>query len=135
MFSKFSHFYQFISNSHSILRVFKRITTLDERPRVIFDSNKILGTYIEHEYSPNGQYLALTIGVENQNSHKILVIDVRTGRPHGNCLHVFSSKKIAWSGDSDGFFVYVNILYDNKLKSLKKLEKEKFFLKKQKTIP
>lgn len=98
----------------SIYRVFKRIKTLEERPRVIFDSNKILGSYIEHEYSPNGQYLALTIGAENQNSFKILVIDVRTGRPHGNCLPVFICNKIAWSGDSDGFFVYVNI-YRNKL--------------------
>lgn len=76
---------------------------------MIFDSNKVPGTFIEHEYSPNGQFLAFTISAENQNSHKIMVIEVRTGRMCGHCLPVFSWKKIAWSGDSRGFFIYVSI--------------------------
>lgn len=86
-----------------------RITSKDERPHVVVDSNKIAGAFVDHEYSPNGQYVALTLSAENQNSYKIMIIEVRTGRAHGDCLQVFNCKKIVWSGDSEGFFIFVNI--------------------------
>lgn len=90
-------------------RIFKRAKSLDERPRIVFDSNRIQhGSVIEHEYSPNGEYCAFTLTTQNQNWNKIIVIDVKTGQTRGNCLQLYSSKKIAWSGDSEGFFVYVN---------------------------
>lgn len=89
------------------------MTSLNDYPRIIFDSNKVLGTFVEHAYSPNGEHCAFTISVGNQNIHKILVIDVRSGRPFGKCLRLFSCEKVAWSGDSRGFFIYVNILMQN----------------------
>lgn len=85
------------------------MASLDGCVHVIFDSNKILGNFGEHAYSPNGEYCALTISAENENSHKIMVIDVKTGKAHGKCLQLLSCVKIAWSGDSQGFFIYVNI--------------------------
>lgn len=68
----------------------------------------MLGTFAEHVYSPNGEYCAFTISVGNQNLHKIMVIDARTGKVYGKCLRLFSCEKVAWSGDSRGFFIYVN---------------------------
>lgn len=91
-------------------RIFTRITSLHEYPRLVFDSNRIVGTFVEHAYSPNGEHCAFTISVGNQNMHKIMVIDVRTGKPFGKCLRQFGCEKIAWSGDSQGFFIYVNIV-------------------------
>lgn len=82
---------------------------MDDYPRVVFDSNRIPGTFVEHAYSPNGEHCAFTISVGNQNIHKILVIDVRKGKAFGKCLRLYSCEKAAWSGDSRGFFVYVNI--------------------------
>lgn len=69
----------------------------------------MLGTFVEHVYSPNGEYCAFTISTGKQNCHKIMVIDVKTGKTHGKCLHLISCEKVAWSGDSEGFFIYVNI--------------------------
>lgn len=92
--------------------VFETVKSLGESPRVIFDSNEMLGTFVEHAYSPNGEYCAFTICAENQGSHEIMIIDVRTGNAFGNRLRLFSKfscKKVAWSGNSRGFFIYVNI--------------------------
>lgn len=83
--------------------------SLDGRMHIVYNSNKLIGTFVEHAYSPNGEYCAFTISAENPNAHKILVIDVRTGKPVEKCLQIANCKKIAWSGDSHGFFVYVNI--------------------------
>lgn len=63
---------------------------------------------MEHAYSPNGEHCAFTISMGSQNVHKIIVIDVRTGKTVGKCLQLFSCEKVAWSGDSQGFFIYVN---------------------------
>lgn len=84
---------------------------MEERPRVVFDSNRIAGTFVEHEYSPNGEYCAFTVSAVNQNFHQIMVIDVKTGRSRGKWLQVFNCRKIAWSGDSEGFFIYVIIIF------------------------
>lgn len=93
-----------------IRRIFKSVKSLDERPRVVLDSNRISqGSIIEHEYSPNGEYCAFTISAENQKHYEIIVIDVKTGQTYGSCLQLFNCKKIAWSGNSEGFFIYVNI--------------------------
>lgn len=84
----------------------------DEHPRVVFNTNKIhLDSVIEHEYSPNGKYCAITISDKNQISVELIIIDVETAETHENCLQLFSFEKIAWSGDSEGFFIYVNILF------------------------
>lgn len=90
-------------------RIFKRVKSLNERPRTVFDSHRIIGSFIEHEYSPNGEYCAFTVSAENLNTHKIIVVNVRTGQTLGNLLQIFNCKKIAWSEDSEGFFIYVNI--------------------------
>lgn len=91
-------------------RIFKRAKSseLVGDPRVVFDSNKVLGAVIEHEYSPNGEYCAFTLALEKQKFHKCIVINVKTGKTLGNALQLFNCKKVAWSGDSEGFFVYVN---------------------------
>ncbi|XP_055307555.1 uncharacterized protein LOC129571737 [Sitodiplosis mosellana] len=105
-------FYSYVNFSRSINKpIYRRVKTLDEaiygRPREIFNSNRTLGAFVEHAYSPNGEFCAFTISSEKLiNSHKVMVIDVRTGRQHGKCLPLFSCKKIAWSGDSLGFFIY-----------------------------
>lgn len=106
------------NNLHRILfqfiwigSIFKRIKSLrDQHPHVVFDSNKIQhDIVIEHEYSPNGKYCAFTISDNNKISMEVIVINTDTGEPHGNCLQLFSFEKIAWSGNSEGFFVYVSI--------------------------
>ncbi|XP_031634996.1 uncharacterized protein LOC116348227 [Contarinia nasturtii] len=102
-------FYSYMDFSKSIYKpIFKRAKSLklDEESRVIFDSNKVLGAVIEHEYSPNGEFCAFTLGLENRKSYKLVLIEVKTGKTLGNGLQLFSCKKIAWSGDSEGFFVY-----------------------------
>lgn len=82
----------------------------DEHPHIVFDSNKIQhGSVIEYEYSPNGKYLAVTISDRSKRCIEIMVIDVETAETCGNRLQLFSFEKIAWSGDSQGFFIYVNI--------------------------
>lgn len=81
----------------------------DEQSDVIFDSNKLEhGSVVEHVYSPNGKYCAFTIS--EGESLRVIVIDVETGESHGNSLQLFSLKKIAWSADSDGFFIFVSML-------------------------
>lgn len=92
-------------------RIFKRAKSLkDEHPHVVFDSNKIQHrSVIEYEYSPNGKYCAFTISDRNRNSVEIMIIDVETAETHGDLLQLFSFGKIAWSGDSQGFFIYVNM--------------------------
>lgn len=40
-----------------------------------------------------------------------MVINVKTGKTIGNGLQLFNCKKVAWSEDSEGFFVYVNIYF------------------------
>lgn len=83
----------------------------NENPHVVFDSNKIQhGSVIEHEYSPNGKYCAFTISDRSKSSIEIMVIDVEAAEPYGNRLQLWSYEKIAWSGDSQGFFIYVIIL-------------------------
>lgn len=83
----------------------------DENPHVVFDSNKIQhGSVIEHEYSPNGKYCAFTISDRSKSSVEIMVIDVETAETYGNRLQLFGYEKIAWSGDSQGFFIYVIIM-------------------------
>lgn len=78
----------------------------DEHTSVVFDSNYLEhGVVVEHEFSPNGKWCAFTISEED--SLKVVVIDVETGETRGNSLQLFSFKKIAWCGD--GFFVYVII--------------------------
>lgn len=94
-----------------IHRIFKRAKSLEllGEPRIVFDSNKVTGTVIEHEYSPNGEYCAFTLTLENQKFYKCIVINVKTGKTLGNGLQLYNCKKVAWSGDSEGFFAYVNI--------------------------
>lgn len=94
-----------------IHRIFKRVKTLEliGEPHVVFDSNRISGTVIEHEYSPNGEYCAFTLALENKKAHKCIVVNVKTSKILGNGLHLSNCKKVAWSSDSKGFFVYVNI--------------------------
>ncbi|XP_055322565.1 uncharacterized protein LOC129578284 [Sitodiplosis mosellana] len=100
-------FYNYMNYSKLIYKpIFKRVASLDGCEHVIFDSNKVLGTFVEHAYSPNGEYCAFTISAENQNSHKIMIIDVKTGKSDGKCLPLFNCAKIAWSRDSKGFFIY-----------------------------
>lgn len=83
----------------------------DEKPHVVFDSNKIQhGSVIKYEYSPNGKYCAFTISDRNKKSIEVIIINVETAETHGNPLQLFSFEKIAWSGDSQGFFIYVNML-------------------------
>lgn len=89
-------------------RIFTQITPLNEEPILVLDSNKTLGTFVEHAYAPNGEYCAFTISMGTQNIHKIMVIDVRTGKSVGKCLRLFSCEQIVWSGDSQGFFIYVS---------------------------
>lgn len=86
-----------------------RMKTLDDCPHVVLNSSKIVGTFVEHAYSPNGEHCAFTINLGNQNAHKIMIIDVRTGKFLGKCLRLFTCEKAAWSEDSQGFFIYVNI--------------------------
>lgn len=82
----------------------------DELPFTVFDSNKIQhGSVIEHKYSPNGKFCAFTIADKEQNLLQLHVIDVESGESCGKCLQLFSFERIAWSGDSVGFFIYVNI--------------------------
>lgn len=38
-----------------------------------------------------------------------MVINIRTGEAYGKCLKLYSCEKVAWSGDSRGFFIYVRI--------------------------
>lgn len=105
------------NQSHCILNsihsIFKRVKTLEEitygRPREIFNANRMLGNFVEHAYSPDGEYCAFTISSEIQNLHKLIVVHVRSGRTYGKCLQLFTCKKIAWSGDSMGFFIYVRV--------------------------
>lgn len=62
---------------------------------------------IEHEYSPNGEYCAFTISNEIGPSF-IHVVDVETGENYGKSLPFERFyKKVVWSEDSKGFFVYV----------------------------
>lgn len=83
----------------------------DEKPHVVFDSNKIQhGSVIEHEYSPNGKYCAFTISDRSKSSIEVMVIEVETAETYGNRLQLCTFEKIAWSGDSQGFFIYVIIL-------------------------
>lgn len=91
--------------------IFKRAKSLkDKQPRIVFDSNKIQnGSVIEHEYSPNGKYCAFTISNKNETSIVLTVIDVETGETQGRCLELYSYEKIAWSANSEGFFIYVMI--------------------------
>lgn len=78
---------------------------------MIFNSNKIHNdSVIEHEYSPNGKYCALTISDKSQTSMEVMIIDVETAEMHENCLQLISFEKIAWSADSEGFFIFVNIV-------------------------
>lgn len=87
----------------------------DEHSHVVFDSNELEhGSVVEHVLSPNGQFCAFTIS--EGDSLRVIVIDVETGKTHGKSLQLFSFKTIAWSGDSEGFFIYVstrliNIIY------------------------
>lgn len=89
-------------------RIFYRAGSLNDLdPHVVLDSNQISGTVIEHEYSPNGEYCALTISNEAGSSF-IHVIAVETGENYGQSLKSEQFfKNIVWSGDSKGFFVYV----------------------------
>lgn len=74
----------------------------------MFDSNKIQhGSVIEYAYSPNGKYCAFTISDKGKSSIEVMVIDVESAEPYGNRLQLFSFEKVAWSGDSQGFFLYV----------------------------
>lgn len=76
-------------------------------PHVVLDSNKISGTVVDHEYSPNGEFCAFTIINEAPPSY-IHVLDVETGESIGRSLKFEKwYKKILWSADSKGFFVYV----------------------------
>lgn len=96
-----------------IYSIFKRITSLiDPHPHVVLDSNTIFGKVVEHKYSPNGKFCAFTIDEGEPNSFIITVIDVETGNPYGKNLQIRTLKKIAWSGDSEGFFVYVGICFE-----------------------
>lgn len=96
--------------SFCIGRIFRRVTSLkDAHPHDVFDSNKISGTVVEHKYSPNGKFCAFTINEGNPNSFKITVIDVETSHTYGKILQLNVLKKIAWSGNSEGFFIYVGI--------------------------
>lgn len=100
----------FMSVPFSIHSIFRRVTSLtDSRPHVVFDSNTILGTVVEHNYSPNGKYCAFTIDEGEPNSFVITIINVDTGNPLGNNLHLKTLKKVVWSGDSEGFFIFVSI--------------------------
>lgn len=40
---------------------------------------------------------------------EVMIIDVETAEMHGDRLQLFSFEKIAWSADSEGFFIFVNI--------------------------
>lgn len=93
-----------------IFSIFKRAKSLkDKEPRVVFNSNKIQDeSVIEHEYSPNGKYCAITISDKNENM-EVMVIDVETAEMHGDPLQLFSFEKVAWGGDSEGFFIYVTV--------------------------
>lgn len=82
----------------------------DKHSHVVLDSYKIEHSVIEHEYSPNGKYCAFTISEKHQISIEIIVIDVESGESHGNRLQLYSFEKIAWSGNSEGFFIFVNIV-------------------------
>lgn len=82
----------------------------DKHPHIVFNSNKIQhGSVIEHEYSPNGRYCAFTVSDRSKSSNEVMVVDVETSETYGNRLQLMNFEKIAWSGDSQGFFIYVNI--------------------------
>lgn len=76
----------------------------------MFDSNKFDGSVVEFEYSPDGKYCAFGIDEGKPCSFKIIVIDVESGETYGNSLRLKKLKNVAWSGDSKGFFVYVNVI-------------------------
>lgn len=92
----------------SIYRIFYRTSSLKGvDPHVVLDSNKISGTVIEHEYSPNGAYCVFTIRNEDDLSF-YMVVDVETGETYGRSLKFDEIyRNIVWSVDSKGFFVYV----------------------------
>lgn len=93
-----------------VFRIFKRAKTLKDRyPHIVFDSNELSGTVVDHKYSPNGKYCAFTIDEGEPISYQIIVVDVEGGVIHGKTLQLTKSKQIAWSGDSLGFFVYVKL--------------------------
>lgn len=82
-------------------------------PHVVLDSNNISGTVVEHEYSPNGKYCVFTISNEIEPSF-MHVVDVETGENFGESLKFLRFfKKIVWSEDSLGFFVYVSEMLRN----------------------
>lgn len=103
--SKFSKLFYLIH------RIFKRIKSLnDKNAHIVFDSNKIAkSSVIEHEYSPDGKWCVFTINIQNEIVNKAILIDVNTGETYGKSLDLYCFEKIAWSGDSKGFFIYVNI--------------------------
>lgn len=107
--------------------IYKRVKSLkDEHPHIVFDSNKIqCGSVIQHEYSPNGKYCAFTTSDKSQSSIEVRVIDVESGEMRGNRLQLFSFDRIAWSADSQGFFIYV-IIYFSVL--LSHIQEQVFFL-------
>lgn len=80
----------------------------DRRPVIVFDSNKIDGSVMKHTYSPDGRYCAFTIDDGDPHSYTITVIDVESGDLCGKSLYLTKVKEVAWSGDSEGFFVYVS---------------------------
>ncbi|XP_031634997.1 prolyl endopeptidase-like [Contarinia nasturtii] len=101
-------FYTYRNFSKSIYRpIFKRVKSMrDKNPHVVFDSNKIeRSSVIEHEYSPNGKHCVFTISVKDRIANKAMLIDVETGETY-NSLELHCFEKIAWSGDSKGFFIY-----------------------------
>lgn len=81
----------------------------DEQSHVVFDSNKFEHASVVYQiFSPNGKFCAFTIS--EGDSLRVIVIDVEKGETLGNSLPLFSFKKIAWSADSEGFFIYVSML-------------------------
>lgn len=94
--------------SPPIYRIFYRARSLKGLdPHVVLDSNKITGTVLHHEYSPNGEYCAFTISKPDQPLF-IYVVNVETGKSFGRTIRLNRFRKpIVWSGDSAGFFVYV----------------------------
>ncbi|KAJ6643586.1 hypothetical protein Bhyg_08549 [Pseudolycoriella hygida] len=97
-------FYSYMDFSRAINKPARSLKGLE--PHIVLDSNKISGTVIEHEYSPNGKYCAFTISNEVGPSF-IHIVDVETGENYGRSLKFPRFyKKIIWSEDSKGFFVY-----------------------------
>ncbi|XP_031638770.1 prolyl endopeptidase-like [Contarinia nasturtii] len=102
-------FYKYLDFSKSIYQpIFKRVKSInDKHPHIVFDSNNIEnGSVVEHEYSPDGKYCAFGIDEGKPHSCNITVVDVESGKPYGKRLHLRKLKKVAWSGDSRGFFVF-----------------------------